>query len=167
MPFTNPNFPGQTFRTVAEYEEARRRREEIERTLASRSDLEQVTSITATILPAEQSLMEAKIAKLEKEIEKLQAAFESLDPEETKEQLNAEGITVGKVLIGESKGRKFTLEVLDQGYLCSDGKIYHSLSGAALGVSGNRRSGWRFWKVQEGQSVGEKSGRFRTHAHAG
>ena len=165
MPFTNPSFPGQVFRTVSEYDEARKKRVEVEKRLATKSQLEEITHVTATILPAGKGLLETKVAQLEREVERLSATIGALlSEEESQEQLNKEGITVGKVLVGESKGKKYTLEILDRGYLCSDGQIYQSLSGAALGVSGNRRSGWKFWKVQEGQSVGEKSGRFLTHA---
>jgi len=163
MPFTNPSFPGQIFRTVAEYDEARKKRAEIEKKLATPAQLEEITRVTATILPAEKGLLETKVSQLEREVDRLRSAIDDLlSEEESQDQLNKEGITVGGVLVGESKGRSYTLEVLDSGYLCSDGQIYQSLSGAALGVSGNRRSGWRFWKVQEGQSVGEKAGRFLT-----
>jgi hypothetical protein len=50
---------------------------------------------------------------------------------------------------------------MEEDYLCSDGNIYQSLSGAALGVSGNRRSGWKFWKDIEGNAIGELTGRFK------
>ena len=73
---------------------------------------------------------------------------------------NKEGLQVGTTLRGESKGDRYTIEVIEDGYLCSNGEIYQSLSGAALGVSGNRRSGWKFWKDIHGTSIVELTGRF-------
>ncbi len=86
---------------------------------------------------------------------------EKIDPTPTH---NKEGLQIGLILRGESKGRFFTLEVLDDGYCCSDGSIYESLSGAAQGVSGNRRSGWKFWTDVAGTPIGETTGRFKRNA---
>lgn len=165
MPFTNPDFPGQTFRTVEEYDEARKKRRDIEKTLAARSE-EEITSVTAVLIPASQGLLESKVAQLEAQLGDLQTQLRGLlsqAPAAPQRMVNDEGLKIGSVLHGESKGREYTLEVLEKGYLCSDGQIYQSLSGAALGVSGNRRSGWKFWRAQNGSSVGEESGRFLIH----
>lgn len=158
MPFTTKEFPGQLFRTVKEYEDAKSRRQEAESSLVERSRA--VTQVKATILPAPRELLERRIAELEQQISKLTAEIGRLS-EPMKKRINREGISIGTVLQGESQGRKYTLEVLDDSYLCSNGDIYQSLSGAALGVSGNRRSGWKFWKNIEGRPIGELTGRFR------
>ncbi len=152
MPFTNPSFPGQIFASVDEFNEARRKRKEVENQITDRSG--EVTKVTATIIPAPQDLLERKVAELEKKIQHMEKKVGS-EPTE-----NKEGLGIGTTLRGESRGTTYTLEALDEGYLCSDGNIYDSLSGAALGVSGNRRSGWKFWRDVAGTPIGEVTGRF-------
>lgn len=156
MPFTVKEFPGQRFESHEEYQEARRKRRAIEESLASRPS-EDITNITATIIPAPKQLVEAKVVELERRLRLVEKMMERSSKSPT---VNNEGLKVGSTLQGESQGRRYTLEVLEEGYLCSDGKIYESLSGAALGVSGNRRSGWRFWRNAKGYPVGEATGRF-------
>lgn len=156
MPFTNPSFPGQIFDSIAEFEEARKKRVEVESSIAERA--EEITQVTATVIPAERSLLEKKVAALERKIDDLERKISPIPTE------NKEGLKIGTVLRGESRGREYTLEVLEEGYLCSDGVIYDSLSGAALGVSENRRSGWKFWKDVAGTPIGEVTGRFKKNA---
>jgi hypothetical protein len=153
MPFTNRDFPGQVFDSIEEFDEAGRKRVEVEESLAGKAG--EIVKVTATVIPAPNDLLARKVVSLEK---RLQEVSEKLDPAPTH---NKEGLQIGLVLRGESKGRSFTLEVLDEGYCCSDGVIYESLSGAALGVSGNRRSGWKFWTDVAGNPVGETTGRFK------
>lgn len=156
MPFTNPDFPGQTFRTMDEFDEARHKRIEVENSIATRA--EEVTKVTATIIPATRDLLESKVAALEKKLRVLESRVQA-EPVD-----NKEGLRIGTILRGESRGQEYTLEILEEGYLCSDGNIYDSLSGAALGVSGNRRSGWKFWRDVAGTSLGEVTGRFHKNA---
>ncbi len=156
MPFTNPSFPGQVFDSIDEFNEARRKRTEVEGSIAERS--EEITTVTATVIPASKDLLERKVSALEKRMQDLESKVIS---EPTG---NKEGLEVGTTLRGESRGQTYTLDVLDDGYLCSDGNIYDSLSGAALGVSGNRRSGWKFWKDVAGTPIGELTGRFKKNA---
>ncbi len=75
--------------------------------------------------------------------------------------VNKDGLPVGMVLQGESKGQRYTLEILPEGYLCSTGQIEPTLSAAAQRVSGNRRSGWKFWCDFYGNPIGEATGRFK------
>lgn len=160
MPFTNSDFPGQIFRHLGELEEAKRRRTEVEESIAGGG--ESITEVTATILPAPRDAVERKITTLERRMEDMYATVRTLlERSGQKATHNKEGLKTGTILCGESKGRKFTLEVLEDQYLCSDGQIYPSLSAAAEGVSGNRRSGWKFWRDIEGTPIGEVSGRFR------
>jgi len=156
MPFTNPSFPGQIFDTIDEFHEARRKREQVENSIAERA--EEITTVTATVIPASKDLLERKVSALEIKMEKLER---KITPPPTK---NKEGLKIGTTLRGESRGEEYTIEALDEGYLCSDGNIYESLSGAALGVSGNRRSGWKFWKDVSGTPIGEVTGRFSKNA---
>ena len=166
MPFTNPSFPGQIFSTIEEFDEARSKRSAVETILAQRagqSPMEEITRVTATIIPAPRDLLEKKIVALERKLEEMGQKLSSLPTAEDPTH-NKEGLSVGTVLRGESRGKEYTLEVLDESYLCSDGQIYETLSGAAYGVSGNRRSGWVFWKDVAGISIGDTSGRFAKHA---
>ncbi len=153
MPFVNRDYPGQIFDTFKEFEEARRKRKEVESTLAEKT--EEITSVTATVIPAPKELIERRVVDLEAKMDKL---LRLVSKRPTR---NKEGLQVGLTLRGESRGKEYTLETLEEGYLCSDGTIYDSLSGAALGVSGNRRSGWKFWRDVAGTPVGEVTGRFK------
>jgi hypothetical protein len=156
MPFTNPSFPRQEFKTFEEFEEARRLQHETHARIDAKA--EEITKVTATIIPAEPKLVERRVVELEKKVDALMRNV-SAGPTE-----NKEGLMIGTILRGESRGEKYTIETLDEGYLCSDGNIYDSLSGAALGVSGNRRSGWKFWKDVAGIPIGEITGRFKKNA---
>ncbi len=160
MPFTNPSFPGQLFRTMEEYRTAVAKRAAVEKNLANKS--EEIVQVTATIVPAPKGLLEEKVVGLEGRIDDLSTLIETALLDRTRPPTtNKDGLKIGVVFQGESKGTKYTLEVLDKDYLCSDGSIYETLSGAAQGVSGNRRSGWKFWRDIEGNTVGNTSGRFR------
>jgi hypothetical protein len=160
MPFTNPDFPGQLFANLRELEDAKQRRTKTEESIAE--DATKITEVTATILPAPKDALERKIATLEHRMEETCTTIHTLlGYSNRKATHNKEGLKIGIILRGESKGRQFTLEVLDDQYLCSDGRIYPSLSAAAEGTSGNRRSGWKFWRDVEGTPIGEVSGRFK------
>lgn len=163
MPFTVREFPGQLFRNMNEYKVAMKLRKEIHANLEDREliyeDEPQKVRVTATVIPADQHLVERRVAIIESKVDALADRFDAL-LEPSPPAKNKEGLQVGTTLCGESKGDRFTLEVIEDGYLCSNGDIYQSLSGAALGVSGNRRSGWVFWKDIHGTSIGEITGRF-------
>ncbi len=163
MPFTVREFPGQLFRNMTEYKEAQTLRQDTEASLADLAqvyaDEPQKTRVTATIIPAPQRLVETRVAAIESKLDALIDVVHALQ-EPGGHAENKEGLQVGITLRGESKGSRFTLEAMEDGYLCSNGAIYQSLSGAALGVSGNRRSGWVFWKDIHGTSIGELTGRF-------
>jgi hypothetical protein len=162
MPFTNGDFPGQIFSTMQEFEEAQTKRASIEAVIEERSKIEdvEITKVTATVLPASRDLMERKVSDLDSKVDELMDMIQNMGSQEPTK--NKEGLLPGTILRGESKGQKHTIEALpgEEGYVCSDGEIYQSLSGAALGVSGNRRSGWKFWRNIEGTPIGEVTGRF-------
>ena len=163
MPFTVTEFPGQVFRSIGEYTEAKHRRRNVEESLARKS--EEIVHVTATVIPAPKGLLEKAVTDLQRQVSELSSEVQRLASGKIKtragKKANKEGLQVGTILQGESRSRKYTLEVLDEDYLCSNGSIYQSLSGAALGVSGNRRSGWKFWKDLEGNPIGELTGRFK------
>ena len=62
-------------------------------------------------------------------------------------------IPVGTRLKGVTKGTPFWFMVKDDGFYVGITK-YGSLSAAAQGVSGVRRSGWSFWKFDDGKNEG-------------
>jgi len=163
MPFTVREFPGQLFRDMGQYKEAQRLRQNVEADLADPAriyeDEPQKARVTATVIPAPQQLVERRVAAMEVKLEELIETVRTLQTPNPPAE-NKEGLQVGTTLRGESKGDRYTIEVIEDGYLCSNGEIYQSLSGAALGVSGNRRSGWKFWKDIHGTSIGELTGRF-------
>jgi len=63
-------------------------------------------------------------------------------------------IPEGTVLYGKTKGLSYFLSVKDGGFYVGSTQ-YDSLSAAAKGVSGVRRSGWSFWKLPDGRTVKE------------
>lgn len=63
-------------------------------------------------------------------------------------------IPEGTVLYGKTKGLSYFLQVKEGGFYIGKTK-YESLSAAAEGVSGVRRSGWSFWRLPDGKTVKE------------
>lgn len=63
-------------------------------------------------------------------------------------------IPEGTVLNGSSKGLSYFLNVKDGAFYVGLTR-YESVSAAAEGVSGVRRSGWTFWKFPDGKSIKE------------
>jgi len=163
MPFTVSDFPDRVFETYVEFEQALLEKHKKGYAFNSQKEnLDEAVRVTATALPLSQDLVNQRIIELENKIDQLNGLINMLRLERINENpdKNKDGIKVGTVLRGESKGRDHTLQALSEGYLCSDGVTYETLSAAALGVSGNRRSGWKFWTDIEGKPVGEITGRF-------
>ncbi len=158
----------QEFETITEYKEAERLRKQTESALSLEEMEQKVISITATVIPASEETLEKTITSIEARISELSRKVDDVvnsPPSEEFPGLNKQGLSFGLTLRGESKGVSYTLEVIEGGYLCSNGSIYESLSGAALGVSGNRRSGWKFWKTIHGTEIGVITGRFKKDEH--
>ena len=154
--FTSRDFPGRRFSTLAEFQEAQRLQQQVEADLEKRRvNGERGVKVVAQIVPLGNDALERRVAVLEDAVRDLHDKLASKDTEETEKPLDP-----GTILYGESRGQRYTLEVLKDGYLCNNGEIYKTLSGAALGVSGNRRSGWRFWRNERGVAAGEVTGRF-------
>lgn len=162
MPFSNPDFPGRVFNTTDELQTAIRESKRIESELVAQADEdEEVLSVTATIIPAPQQVLEQRILQLERQIANLTERLEQ--KQEKTSTLNKDRLPIGMVLKGDSKGKTHKLEILDNGYLCESGEIVATLSAAAEEVSGNRRSGWAFWTDGQGTPIGEITGRFDKH----
>lgn len=73
---------------------------------------------------------------------------------------NKDGLPIGLALVGTTKGVQHVLVTGQDTYTVVplfDGPThsYPSLSAAAEAVSGVRRSGWTFWKVEDGRSIKE------------
>lgn len=73
---------------------------------------------------------------------------------EAKKKANKVEIPEGTVLTGKTKGLSYFLHVKDGGFYVGITR-YDSLSAAAIGVSGVRRSGWMFWTLPDGKTVKE------------
>jgi len=73
---------------------------------------------------------------------------------EEKKKENKIEIPEGTVFTGQTKGLPYFLQVKDGGFYVGITR-YDSLSAAAEGVSGVRRSGWTFWKLPDGKTVKE------------
>lgn len=161
MPFTNPDFPNQIFDTIQQLEEAYKKRKEIETELAVRAEeSNQITHVTATVIPAPSSLLERRILELESRLEEI---TNQLQEKSGVLKTNKDNLPIGMILKGESKGQSYTLEITEDGYFTSTGEIADTLSQAAEIVSGNRRSGWAFWKDGRGTPIGNITGRFSKH----
>lgn len=162
MPFTNPDFPGREFSKPSDLQAAIQESKRIERNLAAAAiEDEEVMSVTATIVPSPQYALERRVILLEQQLESVIRQLEAKSDKKT--TLNNDNLPIGMVLKGESKGESHKLEVLEEGYLCSTGEIVATLSAAAEEVSGNRRSGWKFWTDGQGTPIGEITGRFEKH----
>lgn len=73
---------------------------------------------------------------------------------EEKKKENKIEIPEGTVFTGQTKGLSYFLQAKDGGFYVGITR-YDSLSAAAEGVSGVRRSGWTFWKLPDGKTVKE------------
>jgi hypothetical protein len=73
---------------------------------------------------------------------------------EAKKKENKVEIPEGTILIGTTKGLSYFMHTRESGFYVGVTK-YDSLSAAAEGVSGTRRSGWTFWKLPDGRTVKE------------
>jgi hypothetical protein len=73
---------------------------------------------------------------------------------ENRGDLNKDGVPIGLILHGTTGGKSYRLKVEKEHYIVGENN-FKTLSAAALAVSGNRRSGFVFWKLPDGRSVGE------------
>lgn len=73
---------------------------------------------------------------------------------EKKKKENKVEIPEGTILTGTTKGLNYFMHIKDGGFYVGITR-YESLSAAAEGVSGVRRSGWTFWKLPDGKNVKE------------
>jgi hypothetical protein len=125
----------------------------------------------ADVAPAN---IEEQVAYLEKRVYHLTNAMDSLftvvkglsdnvnmekdnrlnDVIEIKKKENKVEIPEGTVLTGKTKGLSYFLHTKDGGFYVGITR-YDSLSAAAEGISGVRRSGWTFWRLPDGKTVKE------------
>lgn len=73
---------------------------------------------------------------------------------EKKKKENKVEIPEGTILTGTTRGLNYFMHIKDSGFYVGITR-YESLSAAAEGVSGVRRSGWTFWKLPDGKNVKE------------
>lgn len=112
--------------------------------------------------------VEGRLALLEQKLEAMTKAFlaarrELQKKEESEEQrplakagdYNKDGLPLNMCLIGTSKGLPYIMSIDGEGRYLVGNTVYGSLSAAAEGVSGVRRSGWTFWKLIDGRTIKE------------
>lgn len=73
---------------------------------------------------------------------------------ETNKDINKDGIPYHINLIGNTRGVPYILTVEKDAYYVGH-TPYRTLSAAAEGVSGSRRSGWMFWCLPDGRTAKE------------
>ena len=114
---------------------------------------------------------EQRLATLETKIETIAMAVAALRLEdkpitdchnayEGVENPNKDNLPIGLMLVGTSRNVNYVLMVEEFEYSVVNmfegpPATYPSLSAAAEAVSGVRRSGWTFWKLEDGRSVKE------------
>lgn len=99
--------------------------------------------------------LEARESSLVELVDHLWAKVKELDRGKSNEpikQSNDADIPDGTVLRGTTQGRTYYLQVR-RGKFWVGNTEYESLSSAAAGVSGVRRSGWTFWKLADGRTA--------------
>lgn len=113
--------------------------------------------------------LEERLIVLERKVDLIAKAFQTVkDHVEGKRKephynedlgdVNKDGIPLETNLMGTTRGVSYVLIVREDGYYVGI-RPYPSLSAAALGVSGSRRSGWTFWKVPDGRTAKEAFGK--------
>lgn len=133
--------------------------------MGQKIELGKVYDVNIGIITKPKTLSE-RINSLEERIALLTQAFNSTLVEEVREQedihvegTNKDGIPIDISLLSNSmRGGIHILSVKQDGYWVGIDR-YDSLSAAAEGVSGVRRSGWVFWKVPNGKTVKEVYGK--------
>jgi len=102
------------------------------------------------------NLITALRARVKRESEEI---YQGL-PLEAPHGLNKDGLPVGLVCIGETSGNRFpTCLVIEKDHYEIGQTKYLSLSAAAEATSGIRRSGCSFWKLPDGRTLKEATGR--------
>lgn len=104
------------------------------------------------------AFIENKLSMLTEIVARMQKAVHLDEKREEEmsayEDVNRDGLTIGSNFIGTTKGMTYVLTVQNDAYYIG-ATPYASLSAAAEGVSGVRRSGWTFWKLPDGRTVKE------------
>lgn len=108
---------------------------------------------TVKILRAKLALMTEAFIASRNEVKELKATIARYREEAI--QYGKAAIPVGTILTGSSKGKNFLAVVEAVDRIKVGNTLYSSLSAAAEGVSGVRRSGWSFWKLPNGGTVKE------------
>ncbi|MCZ2826090.1 MULTISPECIES: DUF2924 domain-containing protein [unclassified Modestobacter] len=79
--------------------------------------------------------------------------------------LQASALSVGDVLTVRYKGTEYRATVTADGHLSLSGRDYPSPTAAAVAITGSNVNGWRFWKVQTGQTLGSLRGQLDERDH--
>lgn len=103
-----------------------------------------------------ESPIEKRVEELEKRLYEMEVRF--INNRGTSVSAKAPDIPYDILFIGRSKGRQYTMIHTNEGFKVGS-KVYPSLSAAAEGVSGVRRSGWTFWCLPDGRTAKEAFGK--------
>lgn len=108
----------------------------------------------------EPKTVEERLAALEAKIELLIESISTATKEKKRDRLdpdpdvNKDGVPFYLNFIGITRGTPYVLSVMPDAYYVGN-RPYATLSAAAKGVSGVRRSGWTFWKLPDGRTAKE------------
>jgi len=108
---------------------------------------------TAGVAVVKTADLEERIRNLEARLYEMEIRFrraETVDGHPKKASRIPHNIT----FFGITKGRMYTLVSSPEGFRVGN-TVYKSLSAAAEGVSGVRRSGWTFWRLADGRTAKE------------
>ena len=109
---------------------------------------------TVKLLRAKLALMTEAFIASRNEVKELKAEVARYREEAV--HYGKSAIPIGTVLTGSSRGKNFLAVVEAVDRIKVGNTLYPSLSAAAEGVSGVRRSGWAFWKLpDDGKTVKE------------
>lgn len=126
----------------------------------------------ATAVATQPLTLEEKVELLTQQVEQLTKAFHAVNSVRLKDKrqqeindsfplqhANKDGIPIGLSLVGVSmRGGIHVLTVNSDGYYIGLNR-YDSLSAAAEAASGVRRSGWTYWKLNDGRTAKEAFGK--------
>lgn len=124
-------------------------------TLGKAAEIEAGTS--ALVLP---ETIEDRLSALEAKITIILRHFEEHRETEREIQntndpnVNKDGIPFHQNFVGVTHGVRYILTVRPDAYYVNH-MPFPTLSAAALGVSGVRRSGWTFWRLPDGRTAKE------------
>jgi len=119
------------------------------------------SAISGKALRVENASIEKHIKELEKRLHQVEKEVRSFIRDKNtlvSESAKVPDVPYDVLFVGHSRGRQYTMIHTKEGFKVGN-RIYPSLSAAAEGVSGVRRSGWTFWCLPDGRTAKEAFGK--------